>query len=239
MSRRTSQFDSFVALGGSRATRLTGRLVFLRSLFFLLLLALAGGNALATRGATARNSEFAPAATNPSFAVADFDGDHRPDLASVQSGIISSGTNSYRIQLQLSAVGRQSIQLFAPAGGLVVEARDVNGDHAIDLVLTTAWLRRPVAIFLNDGHGKFSRAEPSAFPGAFNRSNKGWASTSTQEAGAVSVPPQSWDAICLEDAGLVVRQSVAKAIPASSSGFAFSPFLASHAGRAPPAEITL
>ncbi len=238
MNRRRSQFDSFVAFVESRATRLTCRFVLLRSLFFLLLLALAGGNALATQGATARTA-FAPAATSPSFAIADFDGDQHPDSASVQSGISSSGNSSYRIQLQLSAVGRQSIQLFAPAGGLVVEARDVNGDHAVDLVLTTAWLRKPVAIFLNDGHGKFSRVEPSAFPGAFNRPDKGWASPSTQEAGAVSIPPQSRDAICLEAAGLVVRQSVADSIPASSSGFAFSPFLASHAGRAPPTEITL
>lgn len=239
MNWRSFQFDSFVALADSRATRLAGRLVFLRSIFFLLLLALAGGNALATRGATARNAGFAPAATSPSFAIADFDGDHQPDSASVQSGTPSSGSSSYQIQLRLSAVGRQSIQLFAPAGGLVVEARDVNGDHAVDLVLTTAWFRKPVAIFLNDGHGKFSRVEPSAFPGAFNRSDKGWASPSTQEPGAVSIPPQSRDAICLEAAGLVVRQSVANSIPASSSGFAFSPFLASHAGRAPPAEITL
>src|SRR5271170_3994083 len=66
------------------------------------------------------------------------------------------GRTNYSVQLHLSSVGQHSIQLVAPAGGLQIEARDVNGDDAIDLVLTTAWLKQPVAIFLNDGHGSFS-----------------------------------------------------------------------------------
>src|SRR5580704_14679506 len=45
------------------------------------------------------------------FAVADFDGDLRPDVANVQVGESTSGTSSYRIQLQLSGAGRQFIQL--------------------------------------------------------------------------------------------------------------------------------
>jgi hypothetical protein len=67
-----------------------------------------------------------PAALGPAsqFAIADFDGDIRPDVASIQSELHSSVTTAYWIQLQLSASGRQSIRLVAPAGGLLIEARD-------------------------------------------------------------------------------------------------------------------
>jgi hypothetical protein len=103
------------------------------------------------------------------FAIADFDGDRRPDLARVQAGPSSSYETQYWIQLELTQAGRQLIGIVAPFGGLRVAASDVNGDHAIDLVLTTAWLGRPVAILLNDGHGRFTAEKPSAFPGAFRQ----------------------------------------------------------------------
>jgi len=43
-------------------------------------------------------------------------------------------------------------------------ARDVNGDDAMDLVVTTAMDSHFVAVLLNDGHGKFTLAKPGAFP---------------------------------------------------------------------------
>src|ERR1700733_8778028 len=38
----------------------------------------------------------------PQFAVADFNGDVRPDLASIRPGSTSSGNTNYWIQIQLS-----------------------------------------------------------------------------------------------------------------------------------------
>ena len=138
------------------------------------LLALAGAaNArAASMDASAANAAQAmlpaPGSVAP-FAIADFDGDQRPDLARVQAGQSNSYETQYWIQLQLTRAGRQLIAIEAPFGGLRVAASDVNGDHAIDLVLSTAWLDRPVAILLNDGHGRFTFEKPSAFPGAFRR----------------------------------------------------------------------
>jgi len=103
------------------------------------------------------------------FAIADFDGDQRPDVARVHAGPSNSYQTEYWIQLQLTRTGSQVIGIVAPFGGLRVAASDVNGDHAVDLVLSTAWLGRPVAILLNDGHGRFTPEKPSAFPGAFRR----------------------------------------------------------------------
>jgi hypothetical protein len=175
----------------------------------------------------------------PQFAVSDFDGDHQPDTAKIQGGAGGYGRTDYWIQLELSATGRQFIRLAAPAGGLQIEARDVNGDHAIDLVLSTAWSRRPVAILLNDGHGRFSRAEPSTYPGAFSESRTRLTSESNQSVEFVELPSQSQDGFC-EGASCVLRdRSPAARIQHTISGFVVTPFLAWHAGRAPPSEVPL
>jgi len=211
----------------------------LRSLFLwislLLLFGLAGSNT--AEAADIQSGPVTSVGPGPQFAIADFDGDVRPDLASIQAGSNSSGTTDYWIQLQLTAAGRQSFRLVAPAGGLWIEARDVNGDHAVDLVLGTAWFNQPVAILLNNGHGSFSRVEPAAFPGAFSESKTNWGSGSNHVIDAVGVPPQSRTGACSEPRGLLHGRSPAGSIPPSSSGFLVSPLLISHAGRAPPSEI--
>src|ERR1700735_4114228 len=94
-----------------------------------LLALLAAG--LVAVGPSAASAAQAPvsgvAASSLPFAIADFDGDLRPDIASIQS--VQSGQSdpandsSYWIQLQLSSSGRRLIRLDAPAGGLVGEGR--------------------------------------------------------------------------------------------------------------------
>ena len=203
--------------------------------FSLLLFAFAGSNA--ARAGEVHSETAAAPGPGLQFAIADFDGDRRPDVASIEAGQGTSGTTSYWIQLQLSAAGRQSIRLFAPAGGLRIEARDVNGDHAVDLVFTTAWLRQPVAILLNDGHGVFSRAEPTAFPGAFSETRTNWVSGTNLASDIVGVPPQSGAGIDAEEKDSLHERSPAGLVPPSRAGFPTSPFLFFLAGRAPPSEV--
>jgi hypothetical protein len=115
----------------------------------------------------ARLSNLAGPGTDVAFA--DFDGDMRPDSARVQRGLASTGGESYAIDFRFSASDAPaSMSVVAPRGGLRIEARDVNGDNAVDLVLTTAWFGQPVAILLNDGHGNFSATAPAAYPRAFD-----------------------------------------------------------------------
>jgi hypothetical protein len=125
------------------------------------------------------------------FAVADFDGDVRPDLATIESGSNHAGATDYWVQLRLTTAGHQSIRLLAPAGGLWIEARDVNGDQAVDLVLTTAWFNQPVAILLNDGHGRFSRVQPATFSAAFGDSGPDWDAGLRQDLTPPAVSAQS------------------------------------------------
>ena len=42
------------------------------------------------------------------------------------------------------------------------------------VVVTTAGTNRPVAVLLNNGAGNFTASDPSAFPGAFRKSNNFW-----------------------------------------------------------------
>ena len=100
----------------------------------------------------------------PGFAIAYFDGDQRPDLATVQVERDAAGGTRYSIRLQLSAGEESAIGITGPQGGLELVARDVNGDDVIDLVVTTAIGSHVVAVLINDGHGKFTLAKAGAFP---------------------------------------------------------------------------
>jgi hypothetical protein len=112
---------------------------------------------------------------NSYFAIADFDGDQKPDLATieVQKGS-SSRTTQYSIRFQLTAGIGQVFGVTAPSGGLQIVARDVNGDNALDVLVTTSLQHEQVAVLLNDGHGKFRLADANDFPGAIRENDRRW-----------------------------------------------------------------
>jgi hypothetical protein len=172
------------------------------------------------------------------FAIADFDGDRRPDFASIQAGQNRSDSSDYSIQIYLSEVRRQSIDLVAPVGGLLIEARDVDGDHSIDLVVSTAWRKQPVAIFLNDGHGTFSKAEIAAFPGAFSKRQTNLAAAANPATDALGISPQPGAGICPDENDSGFDRTPASLILVLSAGFPLDSFLTSHAGRAPPSKVS-
>ena len=204
-----------------------------RILCFLFLAGLVAGGAA---GADVRTAAASPAEPGIRFAVADFDWDLRPDLAGVQVGRSDVYRTDYWIELQLSAAGRQTILVVAPAGGLQIAARDVNGDHALDLVLTTAWLSAPVAVFLNDGHGSFSRVDPTDFPDAFRESKSSWCCSTHQALDTFGIPPQSRAGICSASVRQPYVGPHATVIPRLRRGYLRGSSLDSHAGRAPPSE---
>jgi hypothetical protein len=97
------------------------------------------------------------------FAIADLDGDQRPDLATVQVDRYNARTTGYSIHLQFAGGAESSISITAPLGGLQISARDVNGDDFTDLVVMTALDSLPVAVLVNDGHGNFKVVMPETF----------------------------------------------------------------------------
>jgi hypothetical protein len=227
-SRRISEFLRH------RHARLMSHGNMSRLAWLLFLAALVSGGA---RGADSKTTRVSPGGPGLPFAIADLDGDLRPDLANIQTGGTDVSRTDYWIQLQLTAAQRQTILVVAPTGGLQIVARDVNGDHALDLVLTTAWLKEPVAILLNDGHGVFSRAEPRAFPGAFHEPGTNWGIPAQPGPSVVGIPAQSRAGQLSAGVRLPYPRSLIDAVVPSTSRFPLSAFFVSNLGRAPPSKL--
>lgn len=136
--------------------------------------------------AVATPNVLAHAAAAVHFTIADFDGDHRPDFATVETGLIGASHARYWIDFRMSAGARQSIGVNAPVGGLEIASRDVNGDNVVDLIVSTAWLNQPVAILVNDGHGNFSVADPAKFSAVFANLDQNFSAPNTK----IKNPPQ-------------------------------------------------
>ncbi len=121
-----------------------------------------------------------PAQVATHFAIADFDGDNRPDLASVHVDQSSPSNTRYWIAFHLSGGSGQTVAITAPTGGLQITSSDVNGDDFPDVIVTTAWTNKPVAILLNDGFGNFARSDPAEFQNAFTASETSWTSAADE-----------------------------------------------------------
>jgi hypothetical protein len=203
-------------------------------LVFCFVLGVAGwANAAST---STRQSPVCAAGLNSNFAIADFDGDRKPDLATVevQKGN-SSSTTQYSIRLQLTAGAVQVFGVIAPAGGLQIVARDVNGDDALDVLVSTAWQHKQVAVLLNDGHGQFTLADPGAFPAGFWGGGGGWTSGAPTLCDSTALvrmeyPPGELDRASEFNGSRVQFEGPRASRPAGPTRI----FLFSLLGRAPP-----
>jgi hypothetical protein len=105
------------------------------------------------------------------WAVADFDGDSRPDMAITKMEAQGAGY-VYWLEFDLSTrrAGDSAQQApgFPPAAssmfGLHLTPRDVDGDQDLDIVVTMGFARQPVAVWINDGQGGFEEGDLAAYP---------------------------------------------------------------------------
>ncbi len=188
----------------------------------LLALAAIGGVGLGVAGITAR-AAFVPyvAAPLPQNASGDFDGDGRIDVASIHSRAGEPG-----ISVQLSG-SDAAIRLDASVAVLI--DGDIDNDGDLDLVAATS--TGDIVIWLNDGHGRFTRQEPSP--------SRGIAAESTSiDAGARSPAAACCAAPFAVRSDRTASSSVVTRIrpPTASASFDRGRF-AAPALRAPPAAI--
>jgi hypothetical protein len=172
------------------------------------------------------------------FAIADFDGDLKPDLATVHVGGSNARTTQYSIRFDLSSGSARSISLVAPSGGLQIVPQDVNGDNIPDLVVSTQWLNRPVAVLLNDGHGNFTLTDPGAFPQLLRNSEKEWTGAGMQAYEQAAIPAfRSWGKACSVFDGAEFAGDETEFAPQPATVLHIAQRDLRSAGRAPPTAI--
>src|SRR5258708_15040220 len=94
------------------------------------------------------------------WTIADFDGDGQPDL-------LTTHPEGY-VELQLSSRTGASFSFPVLGGdlGISIAARDVDGDHDLDLVITARGSHRPIGVWINDGRGAFEEGNAEAYSAA-------------------------------------------------------------------------
>jgi hypothetical protein len=122
------------------------------------------------------------------WTVADFDGDSRPDVAVSKSEARGAGY-VYWLELDLSTKreGASHARSGLPAidssiFGLHLTPRDVDGDRDLDIVVTSGIARQPVAVWINDGQGRFQEGDLAAYPAWVGREDIGASPRSSPES---------------------------------------------------------
>lgn len=197
------------------------------------------GSAAVAASNPAPSAHSSSSVLNANFAIADFDGDRKPDLATVE--VAKSGSfarTEYSIRFELTAGTTQVFGVTAPAGGLQILARDVNGDDALDLLVSTTWQHTQVAVLLNDGHGKFTLAEPGAFPAAVSVCETLWnfrAALVCETAALVSAPNSTGN--LRKSHGLPGLPTTRRGYPVRDLAARVGLVFFTRRGRAPPAFV--
>lgn len=97
------------------------------------------------------------------LAVADLDGDKKPDGA-VLLGLAGLHGRSRTIQVHFSDRPNLELSLESVEQALTLTAWDIDDDGDTDLVIEDSFTHKPLHVWINEGHGDFHEARVSDFP---------------------------------------------------------------------------
>jgi hypothetical protein len=179
---------------------------------------------------------LASAGTSSQFVFGDFDGDRKPDLATVHLLRREVHFARYSIRFELTSGIWQTVGVTAPLGGLQIVARDVNGDSTLDLVISTPWQHQAVAVLLNDGQGNFKSGSLTGISPAIWECPAEYTGRTADQAQDKSVLAFRWSATGAAEEGgrLLDPQPVASLLLWAAYSVPAGPNHSSPFGRAPP-----
>lgn len=96
--------------------------------------------------------------------AADFDNDARPDGAILLNAGEFEGRRLFRIRLHVTAGQDRELTFESNETALAIATTDVNRDGLPDLIVEQVFSRKPVQVWLNEGHGEFRPARVDDFP---------------------------------------------------------------------------
>jgi hypothetical protein len=110
-------------------------------------------------------------------ALVDLDGDHQNDVATeVRTG---DGYSGYVYRINVALTGARPFRPIVVSStliGLEIAPIDLDGDHDLDLVITSQPFRVPIGVWINDGSGMFERGDVDHY------SDSIWSATASLQA---------------------------------------------------------
>jgi hypothetical protein len=130
------------------------------------------------------------ALSGPTLAAADFDGDNKPDGAVLLSPDLFRGQSNPQVELHFTARNNADITLAPSDAPLSLIALDIDHDGDVDLIVEQSLTHKRLQIFINDGHGDFSKGRIEDYPLTATPAREQLSPPQQLDGPALSLPPQ-------------------------------------------------
>jgi hypothetical protein len=99
-----------------------------------------------------------------STVVADLNRDSKPDIVVADHLAGSAGGYVYRLEFTISGQAAHGITFESRYDAITISVADVDHDDDLDLVVGTPLSGEPIAVWLNDGQGRFTAGDVRQVP---------------------------------------------------------------------------